>query len=1101
MYTWGGLTAPIVIISPPGNVLTNVPFTVTFDVNSNWGYWSTNSDTGPYAQFTTNGTSVNITDTTDIWYYGDNGVSTSDTNSYSYTIDTITPSVSIINGPSGDLTTNQSFTVSLSNTEPNGNWSTNTGMWNAFDGAFNITIEVGTTFLKYYAKDNAGNRSATITNAYTWDVTPPSVSVGNGPAGDFITNQSFVIQLDTTEADGYWRTNGGTWSSFAVSNIITIKTGTAYLLFYGKDALGNTGTATSNAYSWDTTPPSVSVSSGPTGNVTTNAGFAVQLTTDDDFGYWSTNGSSWDAFSGTTAFINVVVGTPYLIMYGEDQYRNKSTVATNVYAWDQVSPVVNITSGPTGNYTNNAVFGVTLTNDEPFGYWSTNSGAAWDSFDGAEPVSVEVGTVSLIYYGRDIHGNTSSITTNEYTWDVTAPTVSIISTPAGDFTTNASFDVQFATDEANGYWSTNGSAFTGFASGTTVTIEDGTTSLVYYGKDVYGNVSGTNTNTYLWDHTAPTVSIISGPAGHYTNNTAFNVTLTNDEAFGYYTTNGSLWTPFDPDVTVSIELMTPYLKYYGLDVYGNVSAIVSNGYSWDIVFPVVSVSNGPIGAYTTNQSFSITLDSTKPDGYWSTNGSDWNSFAASDTFDIETGTAYLLFYGKDALSNTSGTSSNAYVWDVTAPNVSIASGPAGDVLTNALFSVQLTTDENFGYWSTNGSTWVSYSGTIPFNDIEIGTPYLIMYGKDQYGNVSTVTTNEYTWDLIPPYVGVSAGPAGDHTNNTAFAVTLTNSDGTGYWSTNNSPWTNFTVSDVITIELGITTLKYYGRDIHGNTSVISTNAYTWDFTAPVVGVGPAGDFTTNAAFTVALTNSDGTGYWSTNGTVWESYSSGTNVLIQANISNLFYYAVDGFGNVSATNSNTYTWDYIAPVTGVGAGPAGDVTTNEAFDVTLTNSDGAGYWSTNGTLWESYTSSTNLTIQVDTDFLLFFGIDGAGNYSGTNSNAYTWISSNGIEFEPDEFYKLEPEYFLINNGENVLNIYLNFPVEYTGFSVEIFNENSSLVRTLDSSSIDAVNKLAEWDGEDEYGNLIAGIVYIRITAQSDTLGEKIVTGKIVALEQK
>jgi hypothetical protein len=387
MYEWV-TSAPVVSIIPNGHVLTNTSFTVSFSVNSNWGYWSTNNDTGPYTQFTTNGTTVNITDTTDIWYYGDNGLNTSDTNSYSYTIDTVTPSVNIINGSAGDLTTNQSFTVSLSNTEPNGNWSTNTGMWNTFDGIENITIEVGTSFLKYYAKDSAGNRSATSTNSYIWDLTPPTVSVGNGPSGDFITNRSFVIQLDTTEADGYWGTNGGTWNSFADSNIITIETGTAYLLFYGKDALGNTGITTSNAYSWDITAPSVSVSSGPTGNVITNAGFAIQLTTDEDFGYWSTNGSNWDNFSGTTAFINVVVSTPYLIMYGEDQYRNKSTVSTNMYTWDQVSPVVSIISGPTGNYTNNAAFGVTLTNDEALGYWSTNDGATWTSFNGAEVVSV-----------------------------------------------------------------------------------------------------------------------------------------------------------------------------------------------------------------------------------------------------------------------------------------------------------------------------------------------------------------------------------------------------------------------------------------------------------------------------------------------------------------------------------------------------------------------------------------------------------------------------------------------------------------------------------------------------------------------------------------
>jgi hypothetical protein len=358
----------------------------------------------------------------------------------------------------------------------------------------------------------------------------------------------------------------------------------------------------------------------------------VQLTTDEDLGYWSTNGSSWDNFSGTTAFINITVGTPYLLMYGKDQYANISTVATNDYTWDQTAPVVSIINGPTGNVTNNSDFTITLTNSEENGYWSTN-GSQWTSFNPSTILTVTAGTPYLIFYGKDVHGNVSAANTNNYTWDLSAPVVSIISTPAGDYTTNTAFDVQFSTTEANGYWSTNeGAAWTGFAVGTTVTIENGTSSLMYYGEDVYGNISSTNSNVYAWDVSAPAVSIISGPAGHYTNNAAFDVPLTNEEAFGYYTTNGTLWTQFDPDVTVSIKLGTPYLMFYGKDIYGNMSVLQSNDYYWDTAFPVVTVGSGPAGSLTTNQSFSITLSSTKPDGYWSTNtGGAWNSFAVSDT--------------------------------------------------------------------------------------------------------------------------------------------------------------------------------------------------------------------------------------------------------------------------------------------------------------------------------------------------------------------------------------------------------------------------------------------------------------------------------------
>ncbi|MBX3731182.1 MAG: chitobiase/beta-hexosaminidase C-terminal domain-containing protein [Verrucomicrobiae bacterium] len=77
---------------------------------------------------------------------------------------------------------------------------------------------------------------------------------------------------------------------------------------------------------------------------------------------------------------------------------------------------------------------------------------------------------------------------------------------------------------------------------------------------------------------------------------------------------------------------------------------------------------------------------------------------------------------------------------VTAPQSTTASAP---------FSVRLTVDRNFGYWSTNGSPYAAFStaGT----NLWIGsTTTLSFYGRDAAGNAGPIRTRVYTIDATPP---------------------------------------------------------------------------------------------------------------------------------------------------------------------------------------------------------------------------------------------------------------------------------------------------------------------------------------------------------------
>ncbi|MBD3274363.1 MAG: hypothetical protein GF372_03590 [Candidatus Marinimicrobia bacterium] len=167
---------PYVFVSPSGGFSTNQAFTATLAVEKNMGYWSTNEV--QWHQFDTNGTNIFISQTTTLWYFGDDGAgNVSTTNSNTHIFDTAAPLVSIISGPSGDVTTNTAFTIVLNTGESYGYWSTNGITYSQFISQTNIDITVNTPGLWYYGEDMLGNNSGTNSHVYTFTADPPSPDV------------------------------------------------------------------------------------------------------------------------------------------------------------------------------------------------------------------------------------------------------------------------------------------------------------------------------------------------------------------------------------------------------------------------------------------------------------------------------------------------------------------------------------------------------------------------------------------------------------------------------------------------------------------------------------------------------------------------------------------------------------------------------------------------------------------------------------------------------------------------------------------------------------------------------------------------------------
>ena len=82
-------------------------------------------------------------------------------------------------------------------------------------------------------------------------------------------------------------------------------------------------------------------------------------------------------------------------------------------------------------------------------------------------------------------------------------------------------------------------------------------------------------------------------------------------------------------------------------------------------------------------------------------------------------------------------------------------------------------------------------------------------------------------DAPPPYITIISGPSNDFTTNKAFTITLSVNKDYGYWSTNNSPFYQFSNTTNLNI-IKTTILKYYGND-GLNTSATQIINYTIDY--------------------------------------------------------------------------------------------------------------------------------------------------------------------------------------------------------------------------------------------------------------------------------
>ena len=233
---------------------------------------------------------------------------------------------------------------------------------------------------------------------------------------------------------------------------------------------------------------------------------------------------------------------------------------------------------------------------------------------------------------------------------------------------------------------------------------------------------------------------------------------------------------------------------------------------------------------------------------------------------IDYGNGKVVEYTYDAAGNRL-TKNVLQVSDTTPPTT--AASPAGGTY-NTAQSVTLTCNDGTGwgcdktYYTTDGTTPTTASPVYSSPIAISATATLKFFSRDRAGNSESVRSQTYTIGIPPT---TTASPSGGPYN-TPKSVTLTCSDPQGpgcdriYYTTDGT--TPTTASSVYSSPIAIsatTILKYFSRDLSGNSEAVKSQTYTIDTTPPTgtITVNGGAGTTTSPTVTLTLSCSDPTG--------------------------------------------------------------------------------------------------------------------------------------------------------------------------------------------------------------------------------------------------
>jgi hypothetical protein len=414
------------------------------------------------------------------------------TATFSWVVDTVAPTVTITSQPAA-LSNNSSPTVAF--TTAGGAVATTCQL----DAATPVACTSPHTFasvadgihtITVRATDAANNTGSATTNQFTIDTVPPTVAITSQPAA--LSNNkspSVAFTVGGGAVTIQCRLDTGTFvACTSPHTFANVADGNHTISVRATDGAGNSATATTNQFTIDSVPPTVTITSQPaalSNNTSATVAFtapgAASITCQLDT-------ASPVACTSPHTFANVPDGSHTITVRATDAANNTGTATTSPFTVDTIPPTVTITGQPAALSNENPPTVTFTTGGSPTSTQCRVDAGTFVNCSGSFTPTVSDGPHTITIRVIDGAGNSAQATTSTFVVDTVAPNVTFTDAPPATWPVNY-FDMAFTANETATFeCSLNNAAFTACTSPTTVTTSYGIASnFRVRARDAAGN--------------------------------------------------------------------------------------------------------------------------------------------------------------------------------------------------------------------------------------------------------------------------------------------------------------------------------------------------------------------------------------------------------------------------------------------------------------------------------------------------------------------------------------------------------------------------------------------------------------------------------------
>ena len=346
-----------------------------------------------------------------------------------------------------------------------------------------------------------------------FDDTPPTIDILSPTAN--VTYGERDIPLSFTVAEpvswsGYSLDGAANQTAGGNVTLLGVTDGPHTIVVYANDTAGNMGNSTAVQFAVDASPPTITVLS-PENRTYSTTNVSLSFTLDEAASWmgYSLDGAANVTLSGNTTLTSLSITPHSIIVYANDTLDNMGHSDPVLFTIDTGLPTVTLLSPENRTYSTGMV-ALTFTVDNATSWMGYSlDGAANTTILGNTTLSLLEGSHSVVVYANDTLGKMGASDTVHFTVSFIPPNIMVLS-PENRTYSSSMVALTFTVDNVTSWmgYSLDGQSNTTTLENTTLTLLEGSHSVVVYANDTLGKMGSSDTVHFTVDLTAPNITAV-----------------------------------------------------------------------------------------------------------------------------------------------------------------------------------------------------------------------------------------------------------------------------------------------------------------------------------------------------------------------------------------------------------------------------------------------------------------------------------------------------------------------------------------------------------------------------------------------------------------